>query len=144
MGPNTLPPSIKTISLFFMTVQVSECKKRLQWKRWKWGWWGKNPKTLFSVLLFWMWWMVSMQEALHCGDFSTLTVFGLKPRSGIPVLVVVFISVTVLFFCFTSFNTWNYNHLFYNYKNILYIFANIIICNHNYDIVISIIDLLIV
>lgn len=33
--------------------------------------------------------MFSIQEALHCGDFSTLTVFGLKPRSGTPVLVVV-------------------------------------------------------
>lgn len=92
-GPNMLPKYVKTVSLFFMTVQVSECKKRLQWKRWKWGWWGKKvpsflSKTRFSALLFWLWWMYvcfPIQEGLHCGDFSSLSVFGLKPRSGTPV-----------------------------------------------------------
>lgn len=51
-GPNMLPKYVKTVSLSFMTVQVSECKKRPQWKRWKWGWWGKKVHLFSQNSLF--------------------------------------------------------------------------------------------
>lgn len=45
MQPNILSPSVKSVCPSFMTVQVSECTERIQWKWWKWGWWNKT----FSV-----------------------------------------------------------------------------------------------
>lgn len=47
--------------------------------------------------------MSPTQEGLHCGDFSTLTVFGLKPRSGTAAFGGSFISVSVLFCFFSQF-----------------------------------------